>query len=282
MKTYIKLGGLLALLAALGAAQLRGITDEKTLKDYNIQLENLILKGLKENPEALYAYDLPEGAVRLVVFGADLGAINNKAYRTGLMKRLIGSLPKELLSLSEFYRTGKDLTEYLQSIDEFLLLKRLAKEHGCTKALEHLDTIASADWKKAVEKKEKELAQSNLDYQLASEAAASRGAQKADALIKQGANVNALVEFIGGLFGIQTPLQIACYNGNLDVATLLIESGADINARNNPKKGTPLSIVRERVDNYKPDSDYGKKIYDNMKQIQKFLKNKGASEYSHA
>ena len=58
-------------------------------------------------------------------------------------------------------------------------------------------------------------------------------------LIRQGADVNAGREHeISGLSFESTPLLVAVTNPSLEISTLLIEAGADVNARTEGEPGT--------------------------------------------
>ena len=59
----------------------------------------------------------------------------------------------------------------------------------------------------------------------------------AELLIEMGADVNAKSNNGG------TPLRYACVRGYIDVAELLIENGADVNAKNECNGGTPLHFA---------------------------------------
>jgi ankyrin repeat protein len=60
-------------------------------------------------------------------------------------------------------------------------------------------------------------------------------------LVDKGANVNAELQSSDSV----TPLHLSCLSGNKEVVQLLIESGADINARTRTGGQTPLQLAVE-------------------------------------
>ena len=75
----------------------------------------------------------------------------------------------------------------------------------------------------------KKLSQSDIEL---IDAATKGNLEKADSLLKAGANPNAAEE------GRVTPLRQACYNDHTEIAKLLIDYGADVNKKT--EIGTPL------------------------------------------